>query len=142
MEVEQVGFDGEGFVAEGWAHADVGDRIKGFVVDTRAGEVNAVTRHKVVIPAQVDGRDGVAMAIAAAASGSAGNAEDSSQQALRLADFSCADQRADLAAGNRNAAQHHHRIDLHLKSKFATQRFQLFGSALGLVAKVEILSFV
>src|ERR1051326_6338388 len=121
MKVEQVSFDGEGFAAKGRPHADVRHRIKSLAVDPRPCEVHAVARDKVVIAAQVDCRNSVAMSVTAAAARRAGEAEYAAKQPLRLADFARLDQCPDLAAGNRNAAHQHHGISLHLEATLRPQ---------------------
>ena len=47
-----------------------------------------------------------------------------------------------LAAGNRNPAHHHYRIDAHVKAKLLAQFLQACGIALGIVAKVKIIAFM
>src|SRR5438270_12122704 len=104
MEIEQMSFYGKRLVAKRGPQADVGDGIESFAVHARARQVDAVARNQIVIAAQVDCWDSVFVAIAAPSTGSAGNAEDASQQPPRHADLARKQETAYLAAGNRNAA--------------------------------------
>ena len=69
VEVQQVGFDGEGVGSEGRAVADVGDGVKCFggwaCSDGESGDVDAVGGEKLCVRGEVDGGDGVARAVAA-----------------------------------------------------------------------------
>ena len=69
MEVEQVGFDGEGVGAEGWAISDVGDGIEGFAglacADSQGGDVDTVCGKQFGVGGEIDGWHGVACAVAA-----------------------------------------------------------------------------
>ena len=69
MEVQQVGFDGEGVGAEGGAIADVGDGVEGFggcaCADGEGGDVDAVCGKQFGVGGEIDGGDGVAGAVAA-----------------------------------------------------------------------------
>src|ERR1051326_8064834 len=142
MEIEQMGFNGEGFIAKSRPHADVGDRVERLIVHAGAGEINAIAGNQVVIAAQVDGGNRVAMAVAASAPWCASDAEDASQKPPRQADPACAQQRPNLAAGNGNAAHYHHGISLHYKVQVAAEPSQLFCGAFGLVAEMKVLSLM
>ncbi len=69
MEVEEVGFDGEGVDAEGGAVAHVGDGLKALslcrVADSEGGNVDAVGGEELWVWGEVDRGDGVAGAVAA-----------------------------------------------------------------------------
>jgi len=70
VEVQQVGFDGEGVGAEGWAVADVGDGVECLdgrtCSDGEGGDVDAVGGEEFCVRGEVDGGNGVARAVAAA----------------------------------------------------------------------------
>src|SRR5258708_2101530 len=142
VEVEQMGFNGEGFLAEGWAIAHVGHRVEHFVADTGAGEVDAVGRGQFVVAAEVDGGNGVFVSEAASAAGDAGDAEDASQQAAGLGDFAACDQSANVAAGGDLAANEHDWVGFHFEAELASQVDQAAGIAFGVVAEVEVFSLV
>src|SRR5579864_3642353 len=142
MEVEQVSFDRERLVAKRWPQSHVGDGIKSLIVHAGAREIHAVTRNQIVIAAQIDGWDGVFVAITASATWSARNAKDAAQQSPRHAHLALQQEPAYLAAGNRNSTDHHYRIDAHIKTKLLAQIFQARGSALGVMTKVKIIAFV
>src|SRR6476661_4603253 len=109
MKIEQVGFDGKRLVAKCWPQADVGDRIKSFVIHARARQINAVAGDKIVIATQVDGWHSVCVAITASASGSARNAEAAPQPRPRSADLARQQEPAYLVASDWNPTHHHHR---------------------------------
>jgi len=70
MEVQQVGFDGKGVGAEGWAIADVRDGVEGFAglarADGQGCDVDAVCGKQFGVGGEIDRRHGVACAVAAA----------------------------------------------------------------------------
>ena len=119
MEVQQMAFDRERLVLEGWAISGVGDRIEALAVDARARDVHAVAGHKLAVLAQVDGGDGVFVSIAAAAARGGDQAEDASQQLPRSRHPALPQQFADAAAGDFVASNLHFRIDLHFEAGFA-----------------------
>src|SRR5215510_11375914 len=82
------------------------------------------------------------MPVAAPAPGSGGDAEPASQKAAGPAHLSRRDQLADVAAGNRFAANHHDRISLYFKSELAAKIGQASRVALGPVAKMKVFSFM
>ena len=81
VEVEQVGFDGEGVGAEGWTIADIGDGVEGFAglacADGEGCDVNAVCGKQFSVGGEVDGGHGVTCAVAAARGWSAQDSEAS-----------------------------------------------------------------
>src|SRR5262249_60607726 len=58
------------------------------------------------------------------------------------ANFSCGNEFANMAAGDRLAAHHHHRIGCHLKAELAAEICQSLCVAFRLVPKMEILSLM
>ena len=51
VEVENVGFDGEGIGPERGTNADIGHRVEGFVVDCELGDVNTDLWNQFVVAA-------------------------------------------------------------------------------------------
>jgi len=70
MEVEQVGFDGEGVGSEGGTVADVGDGVECLAgvagADGEGCDVDAVGGEEFGVGREVDGGDGVSGAVAPA----------------------------------------------------------------------------
>src|SRR6266446_7598978 len=104
MKIQQVGLDGKRIAAKSRTVADVGDRVKAFVADARAGDIDAVFGNKFLVVRQIDGRDGIFRAISASPSGSRKNAERTRQQMPRPAHTAFGKQIKDVDAGNRLAA--------------------------------------
>src|SRR5947209_18585201 len=118
MKIQQVSFNGKQVIAKSGALAYVGDGIKYLITNACAGEVNAITGHQFVIPAEVDGRDGVLVSVTTAAAGVGGDTEYPSQQTARAAHFAGGNQIADVAAGDRLAANHHDWVGFCFKAEF------------------------
>src|SRR5581483_11055160 len=64
MKVQQMTLDRERVRAERWPVADIRDRVKAFAAHANAGDVNAVSGNHLLIPAQINGRNGVFRSIA------------------------------------------------------------------------------
>src|SRR5208337_1887550 len=115
MEIQQVSLDGEGIGPERRPVPYVGDRIKTFIPHPGTSDVNAILGRQLLVAAQIDGRDRVLGAAAVSPACGGQNAERPGQKVARAADTSLRDKLAEVAAGNRFAAQAHFGIDLDLK---------------------------
>ena len=93
VEVEQVGFDGVGVGAKGGAVTCVGDGFEDFLSDGEGGDVDAVGREKLGVGREVDGRDSVFCAVAAAGRGDAFDGEGPAEEGARVADVAGGDER-------------------------------------------------
>lgn len=125
MEVEQVGFDGEGIGPEGGTVADVGDCVKALGVvsaaDANSRDVHAVLWNEFFVAGQVDGGDGVFGAIAASASSVGEDAEGAAQEVAGSAGVAFGEQFANVAAGNALSAQTHLRVVMDFKAHLVAE---------------------
>src|ERR1700686_514698 len=137
-----MGFNGKQFGTKGRTVAHIRDRLELLGADTRAGDVNAVFGHKFFVARQVDGGHRVLRSVAAAAAGCAENAERARQEMPRPTHVAGCEQLANLAAGNRFAAQSHLRVRLDLKTHLAPEFAEQVYVAGGFVAEAEVKSFV
>src|SRR5579863_6761162 len=113
-----MGFDGEGFSSEGRTVSHVGHRVEAFPAYARAANVNTVPGDELLIPAQVNGGDGVPCAISTAPPRRRQDTERACQQVACSADPSFVKQFADLRARHWFSPQPQFRIDLHLETHF------------------------
>src|ERR1700693_5747695 len=116
-----MGFNGKQFRSKGRTVAHARDRFDVLCPDSRAGDVDAVFGHKFFVAREVDGGHRVLRSVAAAASGRAENAEGTGQEMPRPAHVARCEQLANLAAGDRFAAQSHLRVRLDLKTHLAPE---------------------
>src|ERR1700753_4178481 len=107
MEVKQVGFEPEKFVAKCGAVADVSDGIEAFVSDACPGNVDTILGNELFVAREIDGGHSVFRSVAAAPAGGTENAEGTREKMTRPAHAAGAEQFANLAAGNTFAAQLH-----------------------------------
>src|SRR5690242_10344878 len=143
VEVEQVSLDGKRFRAKGWAVANVGYGIEALFRHARARDVDAVTRHQFVVAAEVDGRDCVFGAKAAATARIGNNAERAAQEVAGVADVAFrGDELAHAAAGNGMAANAHLGINLNFKSELTAELGQLLHVAFGFASETEVEAFM
>src|ERR1700733_7954670 len=100
-----MSFDGKRVSPEGRPIPDVGYRIEAFLAHAGTGDVNAIPRDQLFIPAQVDGRDRIFGAITAAAAAGRQDTKWPSQQMAGAACSSLGQKFADLRARNGLASQ-------------------------------------
>ena len=122
VEVQEVGFYGEGVGAECGAVAYVGDGFEGFAVGTgfgvgagpdgESGDVDAVGGEEFVVGGEVDGGDGVAGAVPASGSGGGGDGEGMAEEGADPADVAFGDELADAAGGDGLVADGSWGVDL------------------------------
>ena len=87
MKTKQMSFDSEQVVAESRPIPDVGNGIEDFLVHTCARDVDAIAGNQFVVAGEIDGRHGVPVTVATAASRRGRNREHAAQQMPRPADF-------------------------------------------------------
>src|SRR6201996_2325225 len=126
-EVEQMAFDGEGWVGEGGPGADVGDGVEADIVrcigvrrvgrDLHAADVNARSGDEAIVACKIDSGDSEAAADAAALCRRAQNGKRPSQQPARAAHITRGDELADAAAGDIHAAYLEWLIDVEGKAE-------------------------
>ena len=148
VEVEQVGFDGEGMSAlcRRWAVADVGDGFEGFGdragADGEGGDVDAVGGEEFGVGGEVDGGDGVAGAVAAAGGGVADDGEGWPRRARAWltspAAMSWRMRLEEMGPPRRSAGG----VDVDGEAELAAEGFEGFDAGFGLVAEAEVFAFV
>ena len=142
MEVKQVGFDGEGRLAEGGAIAYVGDGVETFFANAGAGDVDAVLRDQFVVAAEVDGGDGVLAAIAAASAGGGEDGEGASEEVAGATDAAGGEKFADAGGGDGFAAESEFVEDLHDEPHLSAEVGEGLDVAGSFVSEVEVVAFV
>src|SRR5208283_4938568 len=142
MKVQQMALNSERICAKSWTIADVGHRVEALVSDAQPGDVNAIGRNEFIVTREVDGRNGVLVAVSATAARIGEDVERMSQQRARLRYLSVGNETANLAAGNVMSAQGELGIDNGLEAHLLAQRVEGIHISLRFVPEMEVVALV
>ena len=146
VEVEQMGFDGEGVGAKGGAVADVSNGLEEFGVQAatngQGSDVDAIGGQEFGVGREVDGGDGVAGTVSAAGGGRAVDGEGAAEERTGVADVAPGEQLADAAGGDGEAANAARGVDGDGEAEFAAEGFEAVDACLGVVAEAEVFALV
>ena len=142
VEVEEMGFNGEGICAEGGTIANVGDRLEGLFSDSQGRDVDAVGGEEFRVGGEVDGGDGEAGAVAPAGGGGGVDAERAAKERAGVRYVPSSKEGADAGGGDDGPAEEVRGKDADSEAEFGAELLEGGDGAFGAIAETEVLAFV
>lgn len=143
VEVEEVGFDGEGVGAEGGAVADVGDSAEEVrASDVQCGDVDAVGGQQFGVGREVDSGNGVAGAVTSAGGGGAVDGEVAPENSAGFRQVARGDQRPDAAGGDGGSARDARFVGADGEAEVLAKLGEAGDVGFGLMTEAESFAFV